>query len=497
MDGETDAATLFEHGNILLDRGQAREAVTAFQRCHALRPDHAGTLYNLANARLAAGKLPEAAEALVACLRRAPDFGPGYVNLADTLRRLALLEPALRMAQTALALLPEETEALITLANVLHDRADYAGAAELYQKVLAVAPDHAGALTSLGNTYRIMGRLAEALAMHDRAVSLMPADPDIRLNRALAYLVAGDYRQGWREYEWRWQRPQARARGFGPCWEGEGITGRRLLLHAEQGLGDTLQFVRYVPLLADRGARLLLEVQPGLLRLVRHAMPFATVFAHGEALPRFEAHCPLLSLPRVLGTGIDSIPAAVPYLRADPDLVASWRRRLPHQGLLVGLAWAGGAHMDDAGAHLIDRRRSLPAADAAQLAGIPGVRWVSLQKGRTERPLPMLDLMDEVTDFADTAALVANLDLVVSVDTAVAHLAGAMGCPVWLLSRYDGCWRWLHDRDDSPWYPGMRIYRQERPLDWSGVIGQVRAALLHQPAPRPEGLLREASPAGS
>jgi tetratricopeptide (TPR) repeat protein len=477
MDCNTDPAALFEQGNILLGQGRAQDAVAVFQHCHRLRPEHAGILYNLGNAQLSAGKLPDAADALVACLRRAPDFGPGYVNLADTLRRLTLLDPALTMAQTGLALLPGQTEALITLANVLHDRADYAGAAELYRKVLAVEPDRAGALTNLANTYRIMGRLPEALAIHHRAVALAPENAEIRFNRALAYLMHGDYRQGWREYEFRWQQPQARPRRFGTGWEGECIAGRTLLLHAEQGLGDTLQFIRYVPLLSDRGARLVVEVQPELLRLVRRAMPFATVLARGDDLPAFDAHCPLLSLPRVLGTELDRIPAALPYLSADPDLAAAWRRRLPQQRPLVGLVWAGGTHMNDAGAHLIDRRRSLQVADVAQLSGIAGIHWVNLQKGRAEQPMPMLDLMDEVADFADTAALVANLDLVVSVDTSVAHLAGAMGRPVWLLSRYDGCWRWLHDRSDSPWYPGMRLYRQERPLDWSAMIRQVRSDL--------------------
>lgn len=377
----------------------------------------------------------------------------------------------------AVNLLPGQPGALLALGNVLHDRAHYAGAAELYGQVLAAEPDNVGALTSLGNTLQILGRMSEALAVQDRAAALAPNEPEIRFNRAVAYLAAGDYARGWEEYEFRWRRSRARPRDIGPLWDGGCVAGRTVLLHAEQGLGDTLQFIRYANLVRERGAHVVLEVQAELVRLVRHSMPFAVVVARGEALPHFDVHCPLLSVPRLMGTCLETVPACLPYLRCDPERAASWGRRLPDRRPLIGLVWAGGNHMTDAGAHLIDQRRSLRPADLAPLAEMACVQWISLQKGREERPFPMIELMDEVEDFADTAELAANLDLVVAVDTSVAHLAAAMGCPVWLLSRYDGCWRWLHGRDDSPWYPGMRIYRQERPLDWSGVLLRIRSDL--------------------
>jgi hypothetical protein len=405
----------------------------------------------------------------------APGFGAGYVNLATTLRGLTLLEQAQAMAEVAVQLLPREPEATLCLASVLHDRADYRGAVGLYRQALEAVPLHAGALSSLGNSLRAMGRLSEALAVHDRAVAAAPDDAEIRYSRAAALLAAGDFAAGWPEHEWRWRRRLWRDRGFGAAWRGEDIAGRTILLHAEQGLGDTLQFVRYAPMVAALGARVVLEVQAPLVRLMRGLAGVARVVARGDALPAFDVHCPLLSLPLAFGTVPETVPAAIPYLFA--DAVALWDSRLPAGGKRVGLVWAGSPHTDDAGAHLIDRRRSLGLAELAPLWDVGGVHLVSLQKDCAAPP-GLVDLMGQVGDFADTAALVSGLDLVVSVDTSVAHLAGALGRPVWLLSRYDACWRWLCGRDDSPWYPGMRIYQQERPLDWSGVVARVRDDLI-------------------
>ncbi len=485
----TDPAALFELGNSLLEQGRIEAAIEAFRRCLAAAPDHAGTHYNLGNCLVRAGRPVEAIEAYLASVRKMPEFGPGYVNLADTLRRLGLLDQARWAAETGLALLPETAGAATCLASVLHDLAHYEPAAELYRQALAREPS-TGAFTSLGNTLRAMGRLEEALAAHESAVSAAPGDAEARFNRALTLLAAGDYPLGFMEYEWRWQRTGHRARAPGKWWRGELPEGRTILLHAEQGLGDTLQFVRYAPLVAGLGARVVMEVQPELLRLAAAIRGVAEVVPSGQTLPPFDLQCPLLSLPRVFKTRLETVPATVPYLTVDPDMVAAWGSRLPQDGTLrVGICWAGAAHLDDVGARLIDQRRSIGLGALAPLAGIDGVQWVSLQKSASGNPeqiagFPMLDVMDQVDDFADTAALVANLDLVISVDTAVAHLAGALGRPVWMLSRYDGCWRWLHGRDDTPWYPTMRIYSQERPLDWSSVIGRIRRDLLALAATR-------------
>jgi hypothetical protein len=257
-----------------------------------------------------------------------------------------------------------------------------------------------------------------------------------------------------------------------------------LLLHAEQGLGDTLQFCRYAPLAAAR-ARVVLEVQAPLARLLSSLPGVSQVIARGEALPAFDAQAPLLSLPRAFGTTIETVPARVPYLAADPDQAAAWGRRLAAlPGLKVGLCWAGEPRAGFPELAAIDARRSISLAALAPLAKVAGVSFVSLQKGAPAAqaadpppPMALFDYTAELADFADTAALVENLDLVISVDTSVAHLAGAMARPVWLLNRFDTCWRWLLDRQDSPWYPTLRLFRQTTPGDWTSVIADLRQAL--------------------
>jgi hypothetical protein len=426
----------------------------------------------------------DAVESLVACLHRAPEFGPAYVNLANLLRGFGMLDQARAMADAAAALLPGDVAPLLCLAAIRHDSADFAGAAALYSALLTAEPNHAGMLSSLGSSLQAMGRLADALPRHANAVALAPQNADVHCNYADALLAAGDFAAGWAEYEWRWQRAHALRPGLGPAWRGADLAGRTILLHAEQGFGDTLQFARYAPFVAKRGGRVVLEVQPALVGLMRSLPGVASVIAQGDARPRFDAHCPLLSLPLAFGTALDSVPASIPYLAADPARVTHWAARAPADGRLrVGLVWAGSAHPTTTGLSVFDRRRSLPLAALAPLGGVAGVQWVSLQTGGPAAELgdkpAGLDLHDPgpFEDFADTAALITTLDLVIAVDTAVAHLAGALGRRVWLLSRADGCWRWLDGRDDSPWYPTLRLYRQDEALAWAPVVERVRRDL--------------------
>ena len=302
----------------------------------------------------------------------------------------------------------------------------------------------------------------------------------------MALLARGDLAAGWDEYEWRWKTPQMvnYQRGFAqPLWLGEPAEGRTLLIYAEQGFGDTLQFCRYVPMAAERGARIILEVPRHLFRLM-HSLPGVTqVVAHGETLPPFDLQCPMLSLPLALGTTtLEAIPATVPYLHADTMQVAAWRARLAamgHQGVRVGLVWAGSPRKQLAIASALDRRRSIAPERLAPLFTLPGVQFFSLQKDGPAPPaeFALLDVMHEMGDFADTAGLIANLDLVISVDTSVAHLAGALGKPVWVMDRSDPCWRWLVGRSGSPWFPTLRLFRQPEPGDWQAVIDGVRSEL--------------------
>ncbi len=269
------------------------------------------------------GRPVEAVDAFVSCLQVSPDLGAAYVNLATTLRGLGLIEQARVMAELAVQRLPDEPEAKICLAAALHDQTDYPAAVKLYRQVLARAPRHAGALSSLENSPQALGHVSESLAAHDRAVAAAPGEPGFLFNQATSLLMAGDFERGWDAYEWRWQNPPGRARDLGSLWQGEDIAGRTILLHAEQGLGDTLQFVRYVPLVAARGARVVLEAQPSLVRLFWTLPGARQVIARGDALPAHDVHCPLLSLPRAFATRVETIPDHVPYLHADADAIAA------------------------------------------------------------------------------------------------------------------------------------------------------------------------------
>ncbi len=456
------------------------QAETLFSPAGTAAADQALQRFEVGNALLAGGDPVAAAEAFLAAAQLAPEFAPAWLNLAETLRSLGAVADAVAMAEQALALRPGDPHSLQVMGNARHDLGDFEAAAGCYRAALIRAPDHAGLWTNLGNSLHAMGRATEALGMQDRAVALTPEDAEAHFCRALTLLASGDFARGWAEYEWRFRRPGRQGRRFGPAWRGEPIEGRTILLHAEQGHGDTLQFLRYAPMVVARGARVVLEVQPALRRLAESVPGVVQVVAAGEPLPQFAAHCPLLSLPLACDTRLATIPAGVPYLAADPG---AWSARLP-PGLRIGLCWAGAA-TEHGLPFPLDQRRSLDPALLAPLAKLPGAVFVSLQKEpRGIPPLPLLDPMPLMRDFADTAGLVAALDLVISVDTSVAHLAGALGRPVWLLSRADPCWRWLHGRDDSPWYPTMRIFRQRAPGDWQGVIGRVLATLQAEGPPR-------------
>jgi hypothetical protein len=314
---------------------------------------------------------------------------------------------------------------------------------------------------------------------------LQPEDPGLRVGLGLALLMAGQLEEGWKEFEWRWQTEFLIRRGphFSvPSWNGEAIGDRAILLFADQGLGDALQFCRYVPQIAACAGRTILAVQPALMRLLSRLPGVSEVIDQGGR-PSVDLWCALMSLPYAVGATLETIPATTPYLTADPADVAHWRARLAGlAGLRVGLCWAGGQF--NLGQIQRDRRRSMTLDRLAPLAEISGVQFISLQKGspaaeaaRPPQGMKLHDFTEDLHDFTDTAALIDSLDLVISVDTAVAHLAGALGKPVWLLNRFDTDWRWLQNRDDSPWYPTLRQFRQPTPGDWPSVIGRAQDAL--------------------
>jgi tetratricopeptide (TPR) repeat protein len=437
-------------------------------------------------AALAAGQDRLAATQLARALALAPATPARLCSLGLALGRLGRLDDAARCLDEALRLAPDDPASLTARGDLLQQRDDVEAAETCYRAALRSAPQRADTLGNLGAALYRLGRPDEAIACYRAALRLAPDLAELHDNLGRALLLSGQLAEGWEAQEWRWRtRESAREaqRFAGPAWNGEALGDRVLLLHAEQGFGDAIQFCRYVPRVGAT-ARIVLEAPRPLVRLFAGLPGVERIVAQGEPLPSFEAHCPLLSLPRACRTTLETIPHDVPYLAAAPAAVASWRARLadrvgPLNKLRVGLAWAG---RPTQGA---DRRRSIALELLAPLGGVPNVALVSLQTGTAATQaipagMALHDWTATLHDFADTAALIEALDLVIAVDSAVAHLAGALGKPVWLLNRFDTCWRWLQQRTDSPWYPSLRQFRQRAPGDWAPVIAEVAAALAQR-----------------
>ena len=459
-------------GNALAALGRAGEAVACHRRAIELSPAYPPAHNNLGAALRQLERLDEAVPVFQQALALQPDFAEAHANLGAVYKQQGKADEAVAACRSATLLQPGLAEAHETLGGALADQGLLAEAAASLRRAIALRPGNHAAHDNLATVLLEQGCLDEAITGFRAAVALQPDAANAHHNLAMALLARGDMAEGWREYEWRWRTPQFAQRCFNrPQWGGEPGGGRMLLIHAEQGFGDTIQFCRFTRFAAALGWRVVLEVQPALVRLLRRLEGVEQVIGRGEALPAFDAHCPMLSLPLALGTELATIPGGGPYLSADADEAAAWRVRLGGAPR-IGLAWAGSVTLPT------DRRRSMAPERLAPLIAVPGVRFVSLQKAC---PAPaafgMIDVMNEIGDFAATAALVANLDLVISVDTAVGHLAAALGRPVWLLDRFDADWRWLVGRRDSPWYPSLRLYRQQAPGDWDGVLSEVAADL--------------------
>jgi tetratricopeptide (TPR) repeat protein len=481
-------------GRALRDLGRGDEALDAYDAALALRPADAELHTARGNVLCDLERPAEALEAYDRAIALKPDHADAWSNRMVALRDLRRPEEALESCERAIALEPGAAEAHSKRGSALYEFQRLDEALASFDRAIALDPDHAQAHLNRAVVLNQQRRFGEAMASFDRALALNPDDPEAHFHQAMCRLTLGEEAEGWRQYEWRWRTRQfaAAARHFPmPLWlGGESLKGRTLLVHAEQGLGDVLQFCRYAPALADLGAAVVLEVYPSLARLMERLPGVGVVIKRGAPLPACDFHVPLMSLPLALGARAHE--HAAPYLSPDPADAAARARRLEGiEGFRVGLCWAGGARPDQPIAHAIDLRRSLPMTAFRPLADLPGVRFVSLQMGPPSAEIaathdwpggPILDPTQDLNDFADTAALVANLDLVIACDTSTAHLAGALGKPVWILNRFDSCWRWGHGREDSPWYPTARLYTQAEPGDWAGVIEAVKAALAQASA---------------
>jgi tetratricopeptide (TPR) repeat protein len=467
-------------GAALKRQGRLAEAEAAYRAALSLSPGYAEALCNLSAVLRELGQLEAAGGFCRQAIERAPGLAKAHNTLGVVLQDQGEMEAAIASFRRAIALAPREADAYVNLGDALAKQGQYDQPVIQCRQAAELAPNSADAWNNLGSALFAARELTEAVACFSRAVALRPDRAEGHFHLGMALLAAGEMAEGWREYEWRWKTPlmfAARRRFTQAAWDG--ATGGRLLIHSEQGLGDTLQFCRFAPLAAARGAKVILEVQAPLARLLRSLPGIDAVIARGDALPEFDFQAHMLSLPHIFGTALETIPAATPYLFADPADIEAMRGRLGKKtGLRVGLAWAGNSYANLPEMAAVDRRRSLAPEHLAPLFGVPEIDFISLQKaGKAPAAFGLTDFMDDMRDFADTAALVETLDLVISVDTSVAHLAGALGKPVWLLNRYDAEWRWLDGRADSPWYPGMRIFRQAGPGDWEGVMAEVVVAL--------------------
>ncbi|MGA2443739.1 MAG: tetratricopeptide repeat-containing glycosyltransferase family protein [Tepidisphaeraceae bacterium] len=483
-------------GKALTDMGQLHEGVTSLRQAIRLKPDYAEAHSNLGIALRGLGQFDQAIAAYREAIRLKPGFAEAHNNLGNVLRDVKQLDGAIAACRQAILLKPGYAKAHNNLGNALKDNGQLDEAIAAYRQAIRLDPGYAEAHVNLEIAYRDTGQLDKAIDSCRQAIAIKPDYAEPHFNLALSLLTSGDFQHGWQEYEWRWKCKDFPSPFAQPQWDGCLLEGRTLLLHTEQGHGDALQFIRYLPLVAERGGKIVIECYAELQRLFQTNTGRCQIVVRGQPLPVFDFHCPLLSLPRVFGTSLANIPKDVPYLHADAEDAGRWQQRLADHSPLVkvGLGWAGRP------THTNDRNRSMKLARLAPLGQAPGARFFSLQKGaaaaEAQTPPPGMELVDwteELKDFADTAALISNLDLVIAVDTAVVHLAGAMGKPVWTLLPFNSDWRWLLERQDSPWYPTMRcwllerqdspwyptmrLFRQPRIGDWDTVITRVVEAL--------------------
>jgi len=492
------AAALCNRGNLLLHLRQLAEALESYDRAVALRPNFAMAHYNRGRVLQDLNRQGEALASYDRALAARPQFAEALSNRGNVLLELTRLTEAVASYDRAVEIRPDFAEALSNRGSALEKLARYEEAVASFDRAVALRPAYSGAFSNRGIVLRQLQRFDEALADFASAIAASPSNAEAHFGEAEVRLLRADFDRGWREYEWRSRAQQLRhsQRNFArPLWLGQNdIAGKTILLHAEQGLGDTIQFCRYVPLVAQRGARVVLEVQDSLKELMSSLAGATEVVASDAVLPEFDLQCPLLSLPLAFATRLETIPSAVPYLQASSSAVAKWNTRLgPNRRLRVGLAWSG---------RPMPRHRSIPLGSLLSLLDMDAT-FVSLQKDVKPEDASILsersDLLhfgDDLQDFTETAALIANMDLVISIDTSVAHLAGALAKPIWVMLPFTPDWRWLLDRDDSPWYPTARLFRQSETRSWEGVIARVREVLTAQISATRGDVVRSGKSAG-
>lgn len=472
-------------GVVACQQDKLDQGIALYRQALAIRPEHRQARENLNLALCKQGKrlVDEAITNLNLMLNFGANPAPTHLMLGSIYQEQGTLEQALNHYQHALAAAPTDANILNRIGVVLQLQHKLNLAAQFHRRALACEPDNIDALISLAKVLLDQGHVEDALQYIQQALALNPNHPIARYNRALMLLVQGDFETGFPEYEWRLQTSE-----FPPCpfrqpkWDGSDLQGKTLLLHAEQGLGDTIQFIRYAAIATQKGGRVILTCHKPLMRLLSTIPGIAQITQMGTPLPEFDTYVPLLSLPGILGTTINTVPATVPYLQIPETTCQLPPATTPGSRLKVGLVWSGG------NLYKLNQSRSFSLKEFEPLLQVPNITFYSLQKGIPQVEIvelgwgtQLVDLHEQLTDMAETAAAIAQLDLVITVDTAVAHLAGALGKPVWVLLAHVPDWRWMQERDDSPWYPTMRLFRQQQPGDWPGLIATVVTNLSQHP----------------
>jgi tetratricopeptide (TPR) repeat protein len=524
------AAVNYILGNVLFFQGRHDEAIASYQQALRINPAFAEAYSNLANVLSALERYEEAVSNCQQALRLKPNYAKAYVNLGNAyigldrrdeaiacyqqglkldpnvaeahnglgaaLMALDQLDGAIAHCRDALRLKPDFAAAYYNLGLALSKQTNWDDAVAPLQQAVRLRPNHAEAHYRLGGALGEQGKLEEARDCFERALGLKPDYADARWAFAYSWLLGGDFEKAWPYYEWRWRVKGAPQRPFlPPVWDGSPLSGRTILLHAEQGFGDTIQFVRYAALVKQSGGTVIVECQKPLRPLLESCPGIDHLVVAGSELPAFDFQAPLLSVPRILKTSLATVPAQIPYLFPSAEREGKWRRRLArYPGFKIGIAWQGNPRYGK------DRQRSLRLVDFAILARVEGVCLISLQKGPGAEQLcdaddsfPVINLGSDLDTkcgaFMDTAAVMKSLDLVIAPDTAIAHLAGALGVPAWVALSYVPDWRWLLEREDSPWYPSMRLFRQTQAGDWNGVFERMALRLSERlgakTSPRP------------
>jgi len=422
-----------------------------------------------------------------------PNFVDAYLNLGSCLEEKKMVQAAIESYEQAIKIDPTYSMAYNNLGNALKKLCRFEEAVESFKSAVLFDPKFALAYSNLGVLYRDLGLMDKSLECFNLALKIDPEFKSAKYNNSLALLYIGDFKNGFREYEYRWESNSLRGsrRSYEkPLWLGEEpLLGKTILVHGEQGLGDMIQFCRYIDLIAGLGAKVILEIPSSVAQLMTSLAGVSKVIPTGEELPYFDYYCPMLSLPLAFKSELTTVPVKIPYLGVSEQKKKNWQERLSEDyKFRVGLVWSGGSRPDQPELFEVNNRRNIPLKKLAQIAHTE-IQFYSLQKGETAElelrelrestvnEFNILDFTSDLLDFTDTAALIENLDLIISVDTAVAHLAGALAKPIWLLNRYDSDWRWLLDRDDSPWYPSLKIYRQKEYDNWDNLIELIRLDL--------------------